>query len=279
MKEHQPTLVADDFVFLEAPRWRDHQLWVSDVFDQKVYTISEDGTRRKVCDVPHRPAGLGFLPDGTPIIASMKDRKLMKLVEGTLLPHADLSDFAAGDLNDFVVDEFGRIYVGNFGYDLHGGAPMAATDLHLVDVDGSIRVAASSLEFPNGTVLIDAGRTLVVAETWSCRLTAFDRSTDGTLANRRIHADLGHCQPDGICVDSLGGIWVSSFNTGEFLRVLEGGEITDRIAFDGSAVACQLGGEDGATLYCCTCTATIEETLRRERRAAVYQVRVDVPSP
>src|SRR5437868_2940643 len=157
MKEHQATLVADGFVFLEAPRWHDNRLWVSDVFDLKLYTVTEDGIRQLVCNVPGRPAGIGFLPDRTPIVASCAEKKLMKVSENAISVYADLTDFATGDLNDLVIDDAGRIYVGNFGYDLFGGAPIQLTDMHAVEPDGSVRVAAAGLEFPNGAVIKDDG--------------------------------------------------------------------------------------------------------------------------
>ena len=130
METYRPSLFAEDFVFLEAPRWHDNELWVSDVFDHSVYALSLDGRRRKVCDVPHRPSGLGFLPNGTPIVVSSKNRKLMRIEGNAIVDHADLSGIATGDVNDFAVDRHGRIYVGNFGYDYDAGGPKALTDLH-----------------------------------------------------------------------------------------------------------------------------------------------------
>jgi sugar lactone lactonase YvrE len=272
MKEHQATLVADGFVFLEAPRWQDNRLWVSDVFDLKLYTVTADGIRQLMCNVPGRPAGIGFLPDKTPIVVSCAEKKLMKVSENAISVYADLTEVATGDLNDLVIDDAGRIYVGNFGYDLFGGAPIQLTDMHAVEPDGSIRVAAAGLEFPNGAVIKDDGRTLVVAETWRGSLTAYDRSEDGELSNRRLFADLNGRQPDGICVDKHGAIWAGCYNTGEFVRVLEGGEITDRVKFYGNAVSCTLGGSNGNTLYCCVYLGTDEQLRERQPRSAIYKV-------
>jgi sugar lactone lactonase YvrE len=195
----------------------------------------------------------------------------MRVSNGALSVYADLSDIATGDLNDLVVDEAGRVYVGNFGYDLFGGAPIQLTDMHAVEPDGSIRVAAEGLEFPNGAVIKDGGRTLVVAETWCGKLTAYDRANDGTLSNRRVFADLKGRQPDGICADKHGAIWAGCYNTGEFVRVLEGGEITDRIRFEGNAVSCTLGGRDGKTLYCCVYLGTDQQLQARQPRSAIFK--------
>jgi sugar lactone lactonase YvrE len=278
VKTHQAQLFADNFAFLEGPRWHRDHLWVSDITDKKLYCIAANGRREIVCEVPHRPSSIGFLPDGTPIVVSMVDRKLMRVVNGELMPYADLSSLAPADLNDSVVDEQGRIYVGNFGYDLFGGAMKVSADLFVVERDGTVRVAAGELDFPNGIILKDGRRTLVVAETSSNRLTSFDRDENGNLSRRRTYADLGNRQPDGICVDHEGGIWVSCFNTGEILRVLDGGKVTDRISVaDKRAVACQLGGSDGRTLFCCTFDGPAEDLRTGKREAAIYTAHVDIP--
>ena len=169
MRSHKTTVFADDFWLLEGPRWHEGRLWVSDLLDGKVYSLDADGKRTLVCEVPNRPSGLGFMPDGALIIASMQDRKVLKHANGVTTVLADLWEHATGDVNDLLVDERGYTYVGNFGYDLHNGAPSTPTNMHVVSPDGAVRVAASGLEFPNGTVIADGGRTLIVAETWAGR--------------------------------------------------------------------------------------------------------------
>ena len=279
MARHEPTLFAEDFIFLEAPRWHAGRLWVSDVFDHRVYALGASGAREQICHVPHRPSGLGFLPDGTPIVVSSKNRRLMRIDGNTIVEYADLSGHASGDLNDFAIDRHGRVYVGNFGYDYDAGEPRKTTDIHRVDPDGSIRVAASGVEFPNGSVIVNNGRTLVVAETWAGRLTAFDIDAQGLLANRRVFAKLGAREPDGLCADAAGALWVGCFNTGEFLRVLDGGAITDLIAFDGRGVSCTLGGADGRQLFCTVYRGSIPQLVAGERRAAVFSLPVAVEGP
>lgn len=278
MREHQATRLIEDFVFLESPKWRDGKLWVSDVFDHKVYLVGLDGSRETVCEVPHRPSGLGFLPDGTPIVVSSKDFRLYRIKGTEIIEYADLTNLATGDVNDFAVDAQGRIYVGNFGYDYDAGEPRTTTNLHRVDPDGTICVVAADVDFPNGMIIINRGKTLVVAETWAGRLTAFDLSQGGELSNRRVFAELGERQPDGICADAQGAVWAGCFNTGEFIRVLDGGEITDRITFDGRGVSCVIGGPDDRTLFCTVYCGPVEDLVAGKRKAAVFTVKVDVPS-
>jgi sugar lactone lactonase YvrE len=177
-----------------------------------------------------------------------------------------------------LVDASGRAYVGNFGFDLAQRAPFAPTSLLLVMPDGAVRTAATDMHFPNGTVLTPDGRTLIVAESYGQRLTAFDVAQDGSLSRRRVWAPFaGKVGPDGICLDEEGAIWIASPVTREVLRVREGGEITHRIATASQAVACMLGGEDRRTLYVLTGRVMVTpEQSRSERSGAIGAVRVAV---
>ncbi len=279
MREHTATLLADDFIFLEGPKWRDGKLWVSDVFDHKVYRISPSGWRELVCEVPNRPSGLGFLPDGTPIVVSSKDFRLYRIEGSKIVEYADLTAYVRGHVNDFAVDHAGRVFVGNFGYDYDGGEAPMETVIHRVDPDGRISIAASGVEFPNGMVIIKGGKTLVAAETWRGKLTAFNLSPDGVLSNKRTFADLSPRQPDGLCADAEGAIWAGCFNTGEFLRVLDGGEVTDRIIFEGSGVSCVIGGPDDHTLFCTVYCGPVADLIAQKRKAAVFTLPVPVGAP
>ncbi|TGR23186.1 gluconolactonase [Mesorhizobium sp. M00.F.Ca.ET.149.01.1.1] len=272
-------MFADNFMFLEAPKWRDDRLWVSDVFDHKVCALSAEGHPKTFLYVPNRPSGLGFLSDGSLIVVSAKDRKLLRYFPGTqLVDYADLSNHATGWLNDFAIDEHDRIYVGNFGYDFAAGEERRTTSLHRVDPDGTVEEVADQIDFPNGSVVIDNGRTLLVAETWAGRLTAFNINEAGRLSNRRLFADLGKRQPDGICADAEGAIWAGVYNTGEFVRVLDGGKITDAVQFEGFGISCTLGGNSGKTLFMTAFIGTEGDMAAGKRNSAIFTIDVEVPA-
>jgi sugar lactone lactonase YvrE len=265
--------------FPESPRWHEGRLWFSDFYERRVLRVGEDGRVETVCEVPGQPSGLGWLPDGRLLVVSMNDRRLLRLDGGVLVAVADLSRFAGGPCNDMLVDGHGRAYIGNFGFDLQGRAPFAATGLVLVTPDGAARVVAPDMHFPNGTVLTPDGRTLIVAESYGQRLTAFDVAADGTLANRRVWAQLEGrgLGPDGICLDAEGAIWLASPVSREVLRVREGGAVTDRLPTEGQAVACTLGGADRRTLFVLTgrVMTTPQQSLA-ERSGAIWTMRVPV---
>jgi len=277
MADLSPSVFADDFAFLEGPRWYDEELWISDMWGHKVHRITAGGDVSEVIDVPERPSGLGFMPDGTLLIVSMANRCIYRHEQGSLVLHADLSATVRADINDMVVDDQGRAYVGNFGYDLFNDADPEDAELVLIEPDGAHRVVATGLMFPNGMVLTDNDTTLVVAETFGSRLTAFDRDAHGNLGNRRVFAELGDLTPDGICLDIEGGIWVASYMTGDFVRVLDGGEITDRFNVGKAAVACQIGGNDNRTLYCMTFAGELADIASGKRLASIESVTVAVP--
>ena len=268
------TVLADDFVFLEGPRWHKNELWVSDMWDYTIFRIAEDGSRTPVIKVPNRPSGLGFLPDGTLIVASMADRIVYKVVDGELIVHADLSDSVEADINDTIVDQHGRIYVGNFGYDLFAEAAEKPTRIIVIEADGSHRYVGDELIFPNGMVINQNGSQLVVAESFAHKLTRFDIDTNGDLSNRKTYAELGELTPDGICLDVEDHIWVASFATGDFVRVAPNGTIKERIKVDGAAVACQLGGADGHTLFCLVFAGDIADITSGKRLGRIETVRV-----
>ena len=271
-------VVVDGLAFAEAPRWHDGALWWSDMHGGQVGRLA-DGKIEAVCQVPMRPSGLGWLPDGRLLVVSMADKRLMRLeADGTLAVHADLSGLVPRRLNDMVVDAAGRAYVGNFGFELDdGGEPPAPTVLVRVDPDGAASVAADDLMFPNGTVITPDGRTLIVGETFAGRLTAFDIAADGGLSGRRVWAQLPErAVPDGICLDADGAIWVASPGTDECLRMREGGAVAARIATGRPAYACMLGGPDRRTLFVCTADSHNPERQRTERNGRMEAFDVDV---
>jgi len=270
-------ILLEGFSFLEAPRWRDGKLWFSDFYGHRVLAMDPGGQTATVCEVPHQPSGLGWLPDGRMLVVSMTDRRVLRLESDGLVEHADLSELATFHCNDMVVDDRGRAYVGNFGSDLAAGGVPRPAALVLVTPDGGSRIVAEDLLFPNGSVITSDGRTLIVGESFAARMTAFDLEPDGSLSNRRVWAQLEGAIPDGCCIDAEGALWVASPPTREVLRVREGGETTDRISTDQMAIACMLGGDDRRTLYVLTAPSVDGPECARTRGARIESLEVDVP--
>jgi len=269
-------VLLDGLYFPEGPRWHEGRLWFSDFYAHEVVAVDESGRRESMVEVPNQPSGLGWRPDGRLLVVSMTDRKLMRLDPDGLKVHADLAEFAAWHCNDMVVDAEGGAYVGNFGFNSHGGEEPRPANLIRVDPDGTVSIAATDLMFPNGAVITPDGRTLIVAETRGNRLSAWDRAPDGKLSNRRVFADLGKGYPDGICLDQEGAVWYADPRNNEVVRVAEGGRVLNRISTgDFGAFACMLGGADRKTLFVCT-AKTSGPKAAEERTGRIERVGVEV---
>jgi sugar lactone lactonase YvrE len=288
----QLTTIAEGLSFLECPRWRAGCLYLSDFYNHRVVAVRA-GAIATVVNVEHQPAGIGWLPDGSMLVVSMKDRRVMRLEgDGKLVEHADLSGLATWHCNDMVVDSRGRAYVGHFGFDLMAAADPAPAAIMRIDPDGTATLAAKDMLFPNGMVITPDGRTLIVAETIAQRLTAFAIETDGTLSHRRVWAAFGDpptatdfagllaqvkTAPDGICLDAEGCVWFADAMGNRVVRTREGGEIVEEISTgDFGVFACMLGGANGRTLFLCAAPTFVEAVASVDHQARLLATTVDV---
>jgi sugar lactone lactonase YvrE len=264
------TTLAKDFCFGEGPRWFEGLLWFSDMLGEAVHTVNLRGDLTALPLPGHHPSGLGFRPDGTLLIVSGEQRRLLRYDGYTVEPIADLSDVVPAALGDMVVDDAGRAYVGSQARE--GGVIVR------VDPDDSITVVAENLDFPNGMAVTPDGTTLIVAESTGRRLTAFTIASDGSLSGRRVFADGLDGPPDGICLDAKGGVWVATTLAHAFERVEEGGTVTDRIEMDGrTAIACTLGGSERRTLFLLSSTDAYPQRLIGTKESRLDAMTVDVP--
>ena len=199
--------VAEGLAFPEGPRWREGRLWLTDQHARAVQAMTPDGRLDTVARTPDLPGGLGWLPDGTLLAVQMTERRLVAVTPAGLRTYAELSGLASWHCNDMVADHHGRVYVGNFGFDLHGGAPPAPAELVLVPPGGAPEAFAADLVFPNGSAITPDGGTLLVAETFAHRVTAFGLDPGGRAASRAVWAELGDATPDGICLDAAPCGW------------------------------------------------------------------------
>jgi sugar lactone lactonase YvrE len=279
MSGHALRLLLDGGAFFEGPRWHDGRWWVSDFYRHAVFTVDTEGREQEVLTVEGQPSGLGWLPDGSLLVVSMQDRRLLRRSSsGEVSVHAEVGHFCGGPLNDLVVDANGRAYVGNFGFDLMAREEPRPTGLIRVDPDGSTALVAEDLLFPNGTVITDDGRTLIVGETYGRRYVAFTIEADGSLAERRIWAETPEVTPDGCALDAEGHIWSADARGGRACRLAPGGAIVEEIAApDGlQFYACMLGGDEGRTLLLCAAPDFSARRRSQAREAVLLTTKVDV---
>jgi sugar lactone lactonase YvrE len=265
-----PTPLANGFCFGEGPRWFEGLLWFSDMLGEAVHTVDLAGSMTTLALPGRAPSGLGFRPDGTLLIASTEDRQVLRYDGDTVVPVADLRDVVPANLGDMIVDDTGRAYVGSQARE--GGVIVR------IDPDDTVSVVADDLDFPNGMVITPDGTTLIVAESTGRRLTAFTLTTSGELSDRRPFAEGLDGPPDGLAVDSEGGIWASMTLANQFQRIVDGGAVTDRIDMvDRTAIACALGGPEGRMLFLLSSVGAYPERLIGTKLSRIDTVIVDIP--
>jgi sugar lactone lactonase YvrE len=267
--------------FTESPRWHNDKLWFIDIHDRRIKTVNLVGTVSTEVELPFIPNAFGLAPDGTVVVGDAFARTIYHLEGAVLKPLADISSLTVFCLSDGIVDTQGRMYVGDIGYDfvVPSAKPVESCVIVLVTPEGQASVVADKLCFPNGMVITPDAGTLIIGETLGHRLTAFDIEDDGSLSNRRTWAQLpSTVGPDGICLDVAGGVWCAN-PEGEdsVVRVLEGGEITDRIKVDTHAYAVMLGGPERKHLFISTSASHDPVEIHRNPRASFQIVEVEIP--
>jgi sugar lactone lactonase YvrE len=275
----KPTIIYKGLAFGEAPRRHGGKIWFSDMHNRKIMTIDAENKVATIVDLPDRPSGLGWTLDDQLLIVYMKQKKLVRWDKDGLHTVADISALASGECNDMVVDALGRAYIGNFGKGTDLGKDIIGPgEIVMVTPDGKASIAADDITFPNGSVITPDGKTFIVAETFGCRLTSFDIKPDGTLVNRQVWAPLEEkIDPDGICLDAEGAVWVANAFEPAVYRIKRGGEVLQTISTSARAFACMLGGDDRRTLYMFTAENTDARICRQKMSARIETLPVEVP--
>ena len=238
-------------VMVESARWHDGRLWFAHWGVGEVIAVDMDGTAEVMAEGPPQMGwSIDWLPDGRLITTGPSVTRHE--------PDGSAVTLCERGGNEIVIDPRGHMYVNGFDFDFVGGGAPEPGWINLVAPDGTYRQVAGDIEFPNGMVVTPDGSTLIIAESFAGRLSAFDIQDDGTLSGRRVWAEgLG---PDGICIDSESGIWTQTADVfshtgdpdapaGACVRVLDGGEITHRVETELPCFACTLGGPDGRNLF------------------------------
>ena len=278
MTQSKLRTVLDGGRYFEGPRWHRGRLWFVDTMARTLLSIGPSGDRQEHAAIADdTPCGLGVLPDGKVVVLTMFRKRLLTFADGQLSLYADLSRVAAGTIDDMIIDGLGRAYVGDLGFDLPPPPDRGAVGrIILVTLDGTSRIVAEGLRFPNGIAVSADNRRLVVAEMDGEGLADYDIETDGGLRFRR---KLGSMKdPDGICLDRDGAVWVSAFNEDAFVRIDRDGKELQRIRVPGRrAVACAFGGPDRTTLFCLSAVTSPEEMRQRKSSARIDVVDVETP--
>lgn len=242
--------------FPESPRWFNGRLWFSDFYQHAVFNVDAEGRLHRVLDVPQQPSGLGWMPNGDLLVVSMLDKRVLRVSDGKVSTHADLSGWASAPCNDMVVTSDGSAYVGNFGFDRHKGEAEKATSLLRISPDGAVNEAATSILFPNGCAVSQDGRRLYLAESFGHRILRYQVSAGGLLQDREVVHESSDFFPDGLCLDADESLWVANPISRRLQHLSPHGEVIHTLGLPGDRlpIACVIGGSDGRVLYVASCS-------------------------
>ena len=178
--------------------------------------------------------------------------------DGSLSPVIEAWADGGARMNDGGCDPDGRFYCGSMAYDRREGGGA----LYRLDPDLSVHRVLENVTISNGLDWSPNGSLAYYADTETSRVDVFDYNPDSGLSNRRPFAriDPDDGRPDGLTVDSEGGIWVA----------LNGGGAVRRYAPDGGldlvvetptphVTACTFGGSDLRTLFITTSRENVAE--------------------
>jgi sugar lactone lactonase YvrE len=237
-------VLLSGLAFPESPRWREDRLWFCNWGAQEIIAVDREGRSDIVLRAPTTlPFSIDWLRDGRLLVVSGREGLLLRREpDGALASHADLNGLSNRGWNEIVVNGRGNAYVNGIGFDMMAGEAFAPGIIALVTPDGAARQVADGVAFPNGMAITPDNATLIVAESYARRLTAFAIAPDGSLSNRRIWADLGDGVPDGICLDAEGAVWCADVPNKRCVRMREGGEVLQTVALDRGCSAARMGG-------------------------------------
>lgn len=246
-------LLLEGLAMVESPRWHEGRLWFPHWGTSEIVAVDLQGKAELVA---RKPPGMGhaigWLPDGRMLVTGDELRRYE--ADGTTVVHADLTRVSKHRWSEMTIDG-GNIYVNSIGFDFkemneraRDPSRGAVGVIALITPDGNVRKVAGEIAFPNGMVITPDHKTLIVAESFTRNLLAFDIGDDGRLSRRRVWARGNGVSPDGICLDAENAIWTST-DKSECVRVAEGGEILDRIKLDRTCFATMLGGPGRRTLF------------------------------
>ncbi|MEM1097156.1 MAG: SMP-30/gluconolactonase/LRE family protein [Planctomycetota bacterium] len=243
--------VAEGVPGAEGPIYDHDGRWFVVSSDGPVLQIDpRTGDRRQHARTDGTPAGLQVDADNHLWLIDAELGVLRIAPDGTTTPVCTHQDGAAlSGCNDGALDSAGNLY-----FTVPAGSSVASPHGRVCCrmADGGLRTVAEGFAFCNGLAVSEDERTLVVAETWTKRLIAFDLPEPGVARNRRTFAALpgDHpCGPDGIDFDAEGRLISTNYGNGELDVFAPDGELIERIDLPFGAVSnLHLGGPDGRDL-------------------------------
>jgi gluconolactonase len=191
---------------------RDGRVFMVEPSSGQIVEVLEGLQRREHANTGGIPAGLQIDRNNDIWVADMKLGIFRVTMNGEVIH--EVADFEGAPIrgcNDCYFDSLGNLY---FTAPAGSNAEQPVGEVYCRLGDGQVHRLDSGFAFSNGLALTADDKTLIVAETFTKRLYAYDIIEPGAVANKRLWATLpatGKYGPDGMDFDRKGRLLVAHF--------------------------------------------------------------------
>lgn len=255
----------------------ENAVWWVDILGQRVFRIDLTTGAREQWATPETVAFVTKRASGGMLLLLKSSLCALNRKTGEISPYLEFETEPDGNrFNDGCVDAKGRLWLGSMDFDFQEPTGF----LYRVEPNKQIVTEDHGYVVLNGPAFSPDGATLYANETMKGQIFAFDCDPDtGSLDNKRLFAQVGENDglPDGLTVDSEGGIWVALVTAGKVRRYLPDGTIEREIAVPSPTVTSVcLGGADMKTLFITTGRILMDEDVLAKHPSSGSLFAVDV---
>jgi gluconolactonase len=249
--------VVGDCKFTEGPAWHpDGYLLFSDIPNNRIVRVTNDGTSSDWLTESGGANGLMCDTDGN-VYAAQGEAAQVGLFRTGNDGKGELVKVLAKEYdgkpfnrpNDLAVDAHGGVYVTDPNY---GSDPpdQPVEGVYYITADGKVTRVVDDLPRPNGVLVTQDGKSLLVANINLREIIRYSIEAPGKLSKGEViftgEEDADGGGPDGMSLDAKGNIYA----TYKTVVVLEpDGQLIGRIEIPEKPANCAFGGDDNRTLY------------------------------
>jgi len=256
----------------EGPVWDDRSgtlVWV-DIMGNLVHRYDPAHDRDHKIDVGMAVGAAVLRRDGQGLVLALRDGfGLLDEAKGSVEIIAPVeADVPTNRMNDGKADPAGRFWAGTMAFESTPGMG----SLYRLDPDLQVSKHVSGISISNGLDWSLDGRQMYYIDSPTQGIDVFDfEATNGSLANRQRLITIAPEEglPDGMTVDSEGGLWVALHGSGSVRRYTLDGHVDRVVRVPPTMVTCcAFGGSDLTDLYITTMSLGLSEEAKRAQPLA-----------
>jgi sugar lactone lactonase YvrE len=268
MTNRAHSITAAGALLGESPVWDDagaRMLWV-DLWGGELHATDTTTATTTTIEIAPPLSAVALTTRGTRVVTS--GLCILELADGGTAHLADVPEDPCMRVNDVAVDPAGRLWLGTMGLPHRPTRPGALWRLE-PGTSAPVRVI-DGVMLANGIAWSPAGDTMYFVDSRRQRIAAFPfDAADGSIGPGETFVEVPtrDGMPDGIAVDSGGGVWVALAGGSAVARYSESGELDDRVELPVRyPTSCAFGGAGLEELFV---TSGCRPAARVERAAEI----------